>query len=465
MEYKLFDYQEKCVDECMKFIESYDMSPGIVLAPTSWGKSIAISEISRRLGGGVLVLHLSQELLSQNLEKLEALGGYATIYSAALDSKEISTTTFATLKSVKQAVSQLKAAGIKYVIIDECDRNFSPKKDSEFMKFITALKPQSVIGFTATPWALTATPNGAELTMLPKLRPSFFKKFIHVTQIQDLIKRGRWSPCEYEVYDYDRSMLTLNTNLSDYTQESIEQANKVQGVNRNIAVRLKSLLAEGFSRILVFVDATDNCKTFSDWLPDSASLLATTSAKERKRIVREFKEGKIKVLFNYGVLSVGFDYPELEVIILGRPTNSLSWLYQVFGRGVRIHENKKSFKFIDMGGNIQKFGKIENLEIRALECAGHTVVSGNKVLTGIPMGTSYTVDEYIQLVKYGPKKEVIDHSIRFWFGKYENKPLMQIPVHYLKWWATKEPEEMRTAQERRLAEEITKVIRQRMKFR
>ena len=459
MKYKLFDFQEKCLEDCYNYIMNGDIEPGLVICPVGWGKTLAIASLGTRLAGGVLVLTLSQELLSQNLEKFESFGGQATVYSAALDSKEVSSTTFATLKSVKQAVEELKKFKIKYVIIDECDRNFSPKKGSEFMKFITALKPKSVIGFTATPWALEAGRVGSQLTMLNKLKPPYFKRFIHVTQISELVAKGRWSKCEYEIYDFDNSLLKLNSSLSDYTAESILEANRVQGVNRNMAVRLKKLIADGYSRILVFVDSTENSEIFANWLPDSAVLTSNTPAKDRKRIVRDFKAGIIKVLFNYGVLSIGFDYPELEVVMVGRSSNSLSWIYQIFGRGVRVHENKKSFRFIDYGGNIQRFGKIEDLEIKLLPAAGYTVVNKNRVLTGVPLGTNYSVDQYVDLVRFGPKKEVLDFKIRFWFGKHKDKPLIQVPLHYLKWWAQNSDEYTRSAKERELFNEIAKVLR------
>jgi superfamily II DNA or RNA helicase len=188
-------------------------------------------------------------------------------------------------------------------------------------------------------------------------------------------------------------------------------------------------------------------------------LTSNTPAKDRKRIVRDFKAGIIKVLFNYGVLSIGFDYPELEVVMVGRSSNSLSWIYQIFGRGVRVHENKKSFRFIDYGGNIQRFGKIEDLEIKLLPAAGYTVVNKDRVLTGVPLGTNYSVDQYVDLVRFGPKKEVLDFKIRFWFGKHKDKPLIQVPLHYLKWWAENSDEYTRSAKERELFNEIAKVLR------
>ena len=69
MRWTLYKDQEDCVNRCMDYINSYDKSPAIAVLPTGSGKSLIVSEIAERIGGGLLVLHLSSDLLSQNLEK------------------------------------------------------------------------------------------------------------------------------------------------------------------------------------------------------------------------------------------------------------------------------------------------------------------------------------------------------------------------------------------------------------
>ena len=47
---------------------------------------------------------------------------------------------------------------------------------------------------------------------------------------------------------------------------------------------------------------------------------------------------------NVGILTTGFDCPNVEAIILNRATKSLSLYYQMIGRGSRIAENKENAK-------------------------------------------------------------------------------------------------------------------------
>jgi superfamily II DNA or RNA helicase len=59
-----------------------------------------------------------------------------------------------------------------------------------------------------------------------------------------------------------------------------------------------------------------------------------------------------------GVFTTGFDCKDVETIIMNRATKSLALYIQMVGRGGRITDKiyKPSFKFIDMGGNIKRFG-------------------------------------------------------------------------------------------------------------
>jgi len=67
----------------------------------------------------------------------------------------------------------------------------------------------------------------------------------------------------------------------------------------------------------------------------SGCIEANTDTQERRELVDQYKKGKIKVLFNYGTLTTGFDAPETSAIILGRPIKSELLYRQIVGRGLR----------------------------------------------------------------------------------------------------------------------------------
>jgi len=72
-----------------------------------------------------------------------------------------------------------------------------------------------------------------------------------------------------------------------------------------------------------------------------------TPALERKKLVEDFRQGKIKVLVNVDIFSEGFDCPDVEFIQLARPTLSLAKYLQQVGRGLRKSGNKESCMLID----------------------------------------------------------------------------------------------------------------------
>ena len=65
---------------------------------------------------------------------------------------------------------------------------------------------------------------------------------------------------------------------------------------------------------------------------------------------------------NVGILIKGFDYPELDTIIMARPTKSLAIWYQSVGRILRPFSNKRPW-VIDLSGSYRRFGKVSDLKI------------------------------------------------------------------------------------------------------
>lgn len=79
----------------------------------------------------------------------------------------------------------------------------------------------------------------------------------------------------------------------------------------------------------------------------------------------------------------GFDYPELECILMARSTMSLALYYQMVGRAMRPHSNKVSAWIVDLGGNYNFFGKIETMEIRECDKGLHSIWQGERQLTNV----------------------------------------------------------------------------------
>jgi DNA repair protein RadD len=68
---------------------------------------------------------------------------------------------------------------------------------------------------------------------------------------------------------------------------------------------------------------------------NSACVTGNTRSSTRRRIISEFREGQISVLSNYGVLTTGFDAPQVRAVVVARPTASHLLYEQMVGRGLR----------------------------------------------------------------------------------------------------------------------------------
>lgn len=414
------------------------------------GKSLIISKIAHEINRPTLVLQPSKEILEQNYAKAVSFGSKPTIYSASCGVKELSAMTYATLKSIKKDVARLKDIGIDTLLVDECHSGYSPEEGSEFMEFMNGFPEAKVLGFTATPCRLRTYSsmlegNYSKLNMLTKDEHNFFKKIVHVTQIQELTSQGFWCPLKYERWSFDESALMLNSTGAEYTNESIKESIVRNGLNNSIYKRLLQLMNER-KAILVCMDSIESCNRISEFMNAKMGAItgvvtSLTTKKKREQIISDFKEGKLKVVFNYSTLATGFDFPELDCVMFGRPTFSYSMYYQVLGRCVRIHPDKKEALIVDCCDNMRRFGRIEDLTIEQFPSKGWCMFAGNQLLSNIRMGDIITKDEILRRAASlksvngdGRREDDLD-SIIMWFGKYEGIRFKDIPVSYFRFLA------------------------------
>lgn len=362
MKYTLRDYQQDSASAAIEFFNSKAKNNALIVLPTGSGKSLVISEIANNIKGNTLIFQPSKEILEQNFSKLQSYGVFdCSIYSASFNSKEISRITFATIGSVRNNPDLFKH--FNNIIIDEC--HLVNAKQGMYKEFLEKI-PSKVLGLTATPYRLTTDGYGGSiLKFLTRTRPRVFTDLIYHAQISTLLNRGYLAKVDYyQIKSVDTKKLTINSTGADYTDKSVQDHYNDIGFSNQLISVVNRLIDAKRDSILVFTRFIDEAQELVNNLKVGAEIVTgTTKKKERSRILNEFKSGKIKVVANVGVLTTGFDYPELSTILLARPTMSLALYYQIVGRGIRPHDNKKSCWFIDMCETYKRFGKVEDLEL------------------------------------------------------------------------------------------------------
>ena len=95
----------------------------------------------------------------------------------------------------------------------------------------------------------------------------------------------------------------------------------------------------------------------------SACISHDMGRNRRRRIIREYKNNAIDVIYNYGILSTGFDVPDIKAIIIARPTSSIVLYSQMIGRGLRgvMLGGTNKCSLIDIKDNFLNFGGIDEV--------------------------------------------------------------------------------------------------------
>jgi DNA repair protein RadD len=76
-----------------------------------------------------------------------------------------------------------------------------------------------------------------------------------------------------------------------------------------------------------------------------------------------FEREPLKFLCNVNVLTSGFDAPNIDCVVLLRPTMSPGLYYQMVGRGFRLHPGKENCLVLDFGGNVSRHGPVDQIKV------------------------------------------------------------------------------------------------------
>ena len=436
--------QEEPIRKAAEFFREKSPKPSLIVLPTAWGKSILTAYVAKETDDKIIVLQPSKELLEQNYLKYLTLCGdfdcRASIYSASFNSKVIGKVTYATIGSIKNIGATFRKYGFTKMLIDEAHL-YPREADSMLGKFLAESGITHVLGITATPVKLQNNTgldgeHYSKLVMLTSRskKGNFFKDIIHVAQPSEMVRLGFWSPLKYQVGTFDGSLLVFNSTKSEYTEESVQRAYEANDIVSQIR---QAVTYSGRKHILVFLPSVEDAKAFASRYPDSAAVYGDMDKKEREKVISGFKSGRIRIIFNVRVLSTGFDYTGIDCIILGISTASIALYYQIVGRATRIDPGKKDALIIDLGGNFDRFGKVEDIRFEK-GSIWRMFGTGDRLLSGMPIheiGTVHADDvarEERAAAERAAKRKG-DPTMKMPFGKHKGLMVKDVPASYREW--------------------------------
>jgi len=363
---RLRDYQQKTLVDIR---QSFSNGNGAVCAvlPTGSGKSHVIagfcaSEIEKNQGIKILILTHVKELIEQNLEKLEAhtqmdIG----VYSAGIGRKEIKQITIGGIQSVRNCIEDF--GKVDFLIIDECHL-INHKNTGSYRTVIDLLlkanKEMKVLGLTATPFRLG---HG-----LITEKPAIFDSMVCPVSVHELIKGGYLATLRSKITKEDLDVSKVGKRGGEYIEAELQRAVDNKDKNWKVVQEVIALAGERKSWLFFCAGinhATHIKETLSNFGLSSEVITGDTPKQEREEILSKFKNKEIRAVTNANVLTTGFDYPDIDLIVMLRPTMSKSLYMQMAGRGMRIKSHTDHCMVLDFAGVIRQHGTITDISVES----------------------------------------------------------------------------------------------------
>jgi len=339
--YKSRYYQTEAIDALYNYFNNFEGNP-IVAMPGGTGKSVVISNFIRGIYQNfptqrVMMLTHVKELIEQNFEKLTTSWPTAPagIYSAGVGRKDTHCKiTFAGIQSVAKKWELFGHQDL--IIIDECHL-VSDNDEAMYYSFIEHLKGVNpylkVIGFTATKWRL-----GMGLLTNGKIFTDIAYDNTTLEGFTRLIDEGFLSPLVPKRTQYEIDVEDIPLVGKEFSQKASQAKMDKDEVTYEA---LKECISEGHDRLhwMVFCTGTDHCDNTADALEElgisAVSVHSKKGAAANDKAIRDFKAGRVRALVNNNKLTTGFDYPNVDMEVILRPSKSSSLWVQILSRGTR----------------------------------------------------------------------------------------------------------------------------------
>lgn len=429
-------YQKEAIDAALAIPKGKN---GLLVLPTGAGKSIVIAEIVAQSNKKTIILQPTKEILEQNLSKIKNYlpNKDIGVFSASMDEKTISKATFATIGTIIKHKKKFKH--FDKIIVDEA--HLVNSKGGQYEEFINTLDIP-VIGLTATPYRMKYYCNTfgnnepvVESRFLTRTRPRIFNSIAHITQVPDLFNQEFLCPVKYDYQNsYDSRKIKSNSTGQGYDEKSLLKYNKEKNIVPQIVSEVKESKAK---HILIFTQFRSESQQIISALNgyvECKEVSGETKKRDRESILKKFKSGKLRCVVNVGVLTVGFDFPGLDCIMIGRPTKSIALFYQMSGRGLRPSQGKDFCEIIDFCDNTKRFGEINSFVIE--DPSGGRglwrLKSNIGYLTGVNLLTGKDLEKRNTTTKKD-KKLAESGKLVLPFGKFRGEMLSGIDQGYLEW--------------------------------
>ena len=330
----------------------HDRHRNLVVAATGTGKTVIAALDYRRLSAGLsnrpslLFVAHRQEILTQSLRTYREVlndGDFGELYVGGLR-PERWRHVFASVQSLTSyGVENIPPDAFDIVVIDE----FHHAEARTYRRLIERLQPNELLGLTATPERSDGTDvrsffdgrTAAELRLWDALGADLLCPFHYFAAADGTDLRGiRWVRGRYDEHELE-GLYTGNRARAAIVLRQLHD--KINDPHQMRALGFCVSVAHAEYMARVFAGAGIEARAVSGRTPKP----------DREAALHDLRRGRVNVLFAADLFNEGLDVPDVDTLLMLRPTESATLFLQQLGRGLRRTRDKAVLTVLDFVGH------------------------------------------------------------------------------------------------------------------
>ena len=341
---QLRDYQLQAVSDLRKALKKHRSA--LYCLPTGGGKSAIMGEIARLLAlrkKQTLLLVHKDELVAQLCEHLWECG-LGEEYGVIQAGKPVTPWKLfhvAMVQTLYRRMKSLRWLNPDAILVDEAHHAKALTWETVLDYWMNA----KVVGFTATPRRLDNKPLG-----------DIFSSLVLGPDMKTLISRGLLCPIHIKSIPGSLDADGVNITAGEFNKKQMNDRVNAKVIGEAASAYMR--YAEG-KRAIFFGQSIQHSEGVAERLRErgvrAKHVDGKTDRYARAAIINDYKRGDLDVLCNVGIATEGVDIPSCAVVILGRPTASLTFYRQAIGRGTRP-DHGKTLLVLDLANNWARHG-------------------------------------------------------------------------------------------------------------
>ena len=313
----------------------------LLVSPTGSGKTVIAAEMIRSAllrGGRILFLAHRRELIQQCSAKLDALSvDHGVVMAQHPRWRPHAHVQVASVQTLVNRLAGTQRPPATLIFVDEAHH----ARAATYGKILDQYPEAVTVGLTATPWRGDGKGLG-----------DMFQSCTVAATVAELTAGGSLVPAVgfgYETPD----LKGVRTTGGDYNLQQLDAVMDAVILTGDMVAKWREHCGAG-RRTVVFAVNVRHSRAIVDQFQAAGvtaeHLDANTPTAERDATLARLASGETTLVSNVGILTEGWDSPRVEVLVLARPTKSLTLAMQMMGRVLRPAPGKTVARIHDHAG-------------------------------------------------------------------------------------------------------------------